>query len=341
MATATLKQVARRAGVAWSTASYALNGGPKPVSPETRERVLNAARELGYSSNLLARGLVTGRGTMLGVLVPEVRSHITAQQLAAVEETAQQSGYTIMLSVYGSEIDRALSAQRTMAARRMDGIVCLFEAAGSVSGRLDGILTGLAAMDLPFVTTYHDPVQGVEADHFLVDQEQGGYLATRHLLEQGRRAVAFVGPPRLNAGRGRLAGYRRAHAERGITPCDELILMTTAFTATIGEAAGRELLGRPARFDAVFATSDSLAAGVLRSLRGAGLGVPDDVALIGFDDGPVLCEALDPPLSSVHCPLEEIGRGSVERLVARLENAEDWQPEIQTFACTLTRRQSA
>ncbi len=340
-ANATLKQVARRAGVAWSTASYALNGGPKPVSQETRERVLAAAQELGYSSNLLARGLVTGRGTMLGVLVPEVGSHITAQQLAGVEEAAQQRGYTIMLSAYRSQIDRALLAQRAMAARRMDGIVCLFETAGSLSGRLNGIVTGLAATGLPFVTTYHDPVEGVEADCFLVDQEQGGYLATRHLLEQGRRAVAFVGPPRLNSGRARLAGYRRAHAEFGVTPREELVVTTRAFTAECGEAAGREFLSRPVRADAVFATNDSLAAGVLRSLRGAGLSVPGDVALVGFDDGPVLCDALDPPLTSVHCPLEQIGRSGVERLIERLENPGDWRPQIRTLACTLTLRESA
>lgn len=338
---ATLKQVARRAGVAWSTASYALNGGPKPVSEETRERVLEAARELGYSFNLVARGLVMGQGTMLGVLVPEVRSHITAYQLSGVEEAAQQLGYTIMLSVYKSEIDRALLAQRSMAARRMDGIVCLFETAGSINGKLDGILTGLAGMNVPFVSTYHSPIEGIEADCFLVDHEQGGYLATRHLLEQGRRMVAFIGPAVLNSARDRLAGYRRAHAEFGLSPRDELLVTTLDFTAKNGEAAGRELLSRPTRPDAIFATNDQLAAGLLRSLRGAGLSVPQDMALIGFDNNPMLCDALDPLLTSVHCPLEEMGRASVHRLIERLGNPNDWRPKTQTFACTLARRQSA
>lgn len=340
-ANTTLKQVANRAGVAWSTASYAINGGPKPVSDETRERVLEAARELGYSSNLLARGLVTGRGTMIGVMVPEVRSHITSYQLAGVEEAAQQLGYTIMLSVYRSEIDRALLAQRNMAARRMEGIICLFETAGSRNGKLDGILTGLAEMDLPFISTYHDPVAGVETDSFLADQEQGGYLATRHLLEQGRQAVAFVGPLHLNSGHSRLLGYRRAHAELDLVPREELITTPSAFTAQSGDVAGAELLSRSPRPDAVFAASDSLAAGVLRSLRSGGLHVPDDVVLVGFDDNPTLCDALDPPLTSVHCPLEEMGRASVHRLIERLNAPNDWRPQIRTLPCTLTRRHSA
>lgn len=340
-ANTTLKQVATRAGVAWSTASYALNGGPKPVSDETRARVLEAARELGYSSNLLARGLVTGRGTMIGVMVPEVRSYMTSFQLAGVDEAAQQLGYTIMLSVYRSEIDRALLAQRSMAARRMEGIICLFETAGSRNGKLDGILTGLAEMDLPFVSTYHDPVADVQTDYFVVDQEQGGYVATRHLLEQGRRAVAFLGPPHLNSYQGRLAGYRRAHAELGLAPHPDLIVDTAAFTAREGEMAGMELLKRSPRLDAVFAPSDNLAAGMLRALRVGGLSVPGDVAIVGFDDGPQLCDALDPPLTSVHCPLEEMGRASVHRLIERLNAPDDWRPQIQTLPCTLTRRQSA
>ncbi|MBW3635072.1 MAG: LacI family transcriptional regulator [Armatimonadetes bacterium] len=340
-ANTTLKQVATRAGVAWSTASYAINGGPKPVSDETRERVLQAARELGYSSNLLARGLVTGRGTMIGVLVPEMHSHLTSYQLSGVEEAAQQLGYIIMLSVYRSEIDSALLAQRNMAARRMEGIVCLFDTAGSLNGRLDGILTGLAEMDLPFVSTCHDPIAGVETDCFLVDHEQGGYLATCHLLEMGRRAIAFAGPPHLNAGRDRLAGYHRAHDEFGLRPHEELIMAPSACIAHLGEEVGEELFSRSLRPDAVFAASDNLAAGMLRSLRRRGMSVPDDVALVGFDDNPPLCDALDPPLTSVHCPLEEIGRASVHRLIERLNDPQNWCPQIRTLPCTLTGRQSA
>lgn len=337
---ATLKQVANRAGVAWSTASYALNGGPKPVSDETRVRVLDAARELGYSSNLLARELVMGRGTALGVLVPETRSHITSHQLAGVEEAAQQRGYTVMLSVYKSEIDRALLAQRNMAARRIDGIICLFETAGSLNGKLDGILTALSDMDTPFVSTYHDPVAGVEADCFLIDQEQGGYIATRHLLEQGHRAVAFVGPLHLNSARDRLRGYRRAHAEFDIESHDELIVRTQDFLIKSGEAAAEEILSLATLPDAVFTTNDRLAAALMRSLRHRGVSVPDDIAVVGFDDHPDLCEALDPPLTSVHCPLEELGRASVQRLIDRLNNPDDWRPQTQTFSCTLARRLS-
>lgn len=337
---ATLKQVANRAGVAFSTASYALNGGPKPVAVKTRERVLAAAKELGYSSNLMARSLKTGRGMSLGVMMPEVRSHLTSYQLAGVEEEAHALGYTIMLWVYRSEIDRALLAQREMVARRMDGIVCLFETAGSKRGKLDAVLTGLLELGLPFVSTYHDPIEAVKADYLLVDHEQGGYEATRHLLQSGRRDVAFVGPMHLHSALQRLAGFRRAHAEIGLTPREDLIVGTASFMVQEGEKAGIELLRRSPRPDAVFAPNDYMAAALIRTLRANGLSVPDDMAVIGYDDG-LLCDALDPPLSSVRCPLEEMGRAAVQRLVSRLDDKDDWSPRVQTLPCELVLRKSA
>lgn len=336
---ATLKQVARRAGVAFSTASYALNGGPKPVAQATRERVLAAAKELGYSSNLTARGLKTGRGMSLGVMMPEVRSHLTSYQLAGVEEAAHALGYTIMLWVYRSEIDRALLVQREIVARRMDGIVCLFETAGNTRGKFNAVLTGLRELGLPFVSTYHDPIEGVPGDYLLVDHEQGGYDATRHLLAGGRRAVAFVGPMHLYSALKRLDGFRRAHAEIGLAPREDLIVGTSSFLAQEGERAGEQLLARSPRPDAVFAPNDYMAATLMRTLRQSGLRVPEDVAVIGYDDG-LLCEALDPPLSSVRCPLEEMGRAAVNCLVARLDKPDNWLPQVQTLPCELVLRQS-
>ncbi len=287
--------MASRAGVAFSTASYALNGGPKPVAAKTRERVLAAAKELGYTFNPMARGLKTGRAMSLGVMVPEVRSHLTSYQLAGVEEEAHALGYTITLWVYRSEIERALLVQREIMDRRMDGIVCLFETAGNTRGKFDTVLTGLLELGLPFVSTYHDPIESVKADYVLVDHEQGGYEATRHLLRNGRRAVAFAGPMRLNSALQRLQGFRRAHAEMGLQPREDLIIGTASFVASEGEVAATQLLQCSPLPDAVFAPNDYVAATLIRTLRAAGLSVPGDVAVIGYDNG-LLCDALDPPL---------------------------------------------
>ena len=340
-ANVTLKDVAKRAGVAWSTASYALNDGPKPVSEDVRSRVLLAAKELGYSSNLMARQLATGRATMLGVMVPQVQTHLTSYQLSGVEETAQQLGYNIMLSVYRSEIDRALLVQRNMLAHRLDGIICLFETAGSSRNNLDSILHGLREVSLPFVVTYYDPIEGVDADHVLIDHEQGGYLATRYLLEQGRRNIAMVAPMLLYSARDRVAGFRRAHREMGVAVREDLMINTERYLLEEGEAAALKLLEIAPRADAVFSPNDNMAAGVMRSLRRAGVRVPEDIAIIGFDDGEWLCDALDPPLTSVHPPIIEMGSASVRRLVERLDSPDNWTPHTERLACTLTLRASA
>ena len=340
-ANVTLKDVAKRAGVAWSTASYALNDGPKPVSDDVRTRVLSAAKELGYSSNLMARQLATGRATMLGVMVPQVQTHLTSYQLAGVEEAAHQLGYSLMLSVYRSEIDRALLVQRNMLAHRLDGIICLFETAGSSRNNLDSILHGLAEVNLPFVVTYYDPIENVDADHVLIDHEQGGYLAARYLLEQGRRDVAMVAPMALYSARDRLAGFRRAHREMGVAVREDLMISTGRYLLEEGEEAARKLLAIAPRADAVFSPNDNMAAGVMRELRRAGVQVPDDVAIVGFDDGEWLCDALDPPLTSVHPPILEMGSASVRRLIERLNAPDNWKPHIERLECTLTRRVSA
>lgn len=340
-ANVTLKQVAERAGVAWSTASYALNNGPKPVSPAVRERVLSAAKELGYSANLMARDLAAGRGTLLGVMMPEVRSHLTTHQLSGIEEAAQELGYNIMMSVYRSEIDRALLAQNNLMARRMDGIVCVFETAGSTTGELDEVLKSLVEAGVPFVSTYYNPVAGIATDYMLIDHEQGGYIGTRYLLEQGRRAIAIAAPAKVYSAQQRLAGYQRAHAEFGLALREELIIPIERYVLAEGEKVGRMVAQGQPRADAVFAPNDYMAAGVMRYVQRGGLRVPDDVAVLGFDDGAMLCDALEPPLTSIHSPIEEMGRASVRRLIERLKNPKDWTPQVKKFDCSLTRRQSA
>ncbi|MES2459379.1 MAG: LacI family DNA-binding transcriptional regulator [Armatimonadota bacterium] len=339
---ATLKDVARAAGVAWSTASYALNGGPKPVSEAARRRVLDAAQSLGYSSNLLARGLVTGRMRTIGVLAPDFHSTNATEQIAGVEAEAQLHDYRVVLATHLSEPVRAEIMQRDMSARRMDGII-------SISATADvkpGVADVLPILGLPYIRTYHAPLDGLPGDYAAVNQEQGGYIATKHLLDQGRRRIVYVGPlNRRDAARKRLEGFRRAHAEAGRVLSEDQIVATETFYTSAGLEAGREILGRhPAQAvgcDAVLAASDTLAAGILRAAHETGLQVPGDLAVLGFDDITDLCDGLYPSLTSVHVPLSEIGRWSVRRLIERLDHPKDWEPTTRYFDCRITLRESA
>lgn len=336
----TIKDVARTAGVAWSTASYALNGGPKPVSETVRQRVFAAAHDLGYSSNLMAKGLVTGRTRTLGILVPEFSSYNATEQVAGIEAEAQEHDYRVVLAAHMAQPLRAETAQRDMSARRLEGIV-------SVSATADvkpNVLAALPGLRIPLVLTYHAPIDGfADADYGVVHQEQGGCIATHHLLQQGRRRLAFVGPFRQkDAAQKRFVGFCRTHVEAGIAWSDECVVETEQYSARDGIKAGQTLWEqRTARPDAIFAASDSLAAGLMRTAHRLGLRVPDDVAIIGFDDMSTLCVGLDPSLTSVHVPLFEIGRWSARRLIERLSHPDDWQASIRYFECTLTVRESA
>jgi LacI family transcriptional regulator len=336
---ATLKDVARAAGVAWSTASYALNGGPKPVSDDARRRVMEAARTLGYSSNLLARSLVTGRMRTIGVLAPDLHSTNATEQVAGIEAQAQEFDYRVILATHLSEPLRSEIAQRDMSARQMDGLILVSATADIKRGAADT----LPGLGLPYVFTYHEPLEALEGDYGVVHQEQGGYLATKYLLDRGRRKVAFVGPRTLrNAARRRYEGYCRAHDEAGLTIFPACIATTQTFHTGEGRAVGQQFFAVDGpRPDAVLAGSDNLAAGILRSAHETGLRIPDDVAVIGFDDIHALCEGLYPTLTSVHVPLKEIGRWSVRRLIERLDHPKDWEPRTIDFDCTLTLRESA
>jgi LacI family transcriptional regulator len=345
----TLKDVARRAEVAWSTASYALNNGPKPVSAEVRERVLKAAQELGYQSNLLARGLVTGRAHAVGVMVRELRSHNSAPMIAGAEAAARERSYQVLLATHEHEPDHALATLRGLSARRVDGIVSL----ASTADLHPAVVSSLTGTGLPFALGFHAPqVAGGEGsagseneahDRIEADHEGGGHLATSHLIERGRKRIAYLGgSPHKNATRWRQSGYERALREAGLEPDALLIGYGEFYSAPSGYAAARSWLQRPREQwpDAIFAAADLLAMGVLNACREFDARVPEDIALIGFDNRD-WCNGLVPPLSSVEMPLEELGYECMHRLIDRLERPDSWRPQHRVLPCTLVVRDSS
>ncbi len=332
----TIKDVARASGASVTAVSYVLNNS-RTVGVQTRERVLAAAQELGYRPNPLARGLITGRTQAFGTLVRDLQSYITTRIIAGVEKAAREQGYKMLLAPHNQDPSQAVSALHDLTARRMDGII-------SISGNSDEhpeIIAALPAAGLPYVLAFYRPSETARADSVVVDNRQGGYVATRHLLDLGRRRIAFVGGPAANnASRERLKGYRQAHAEMDLTP-DEALIVSQHFMVEGGMRAAEQLLRDGVTPpDAVFACNDHIAAGFIRGCREKGLRVPDDVAVVGFDDHD-MCPALDPPLTSMRMPLPQVGQLCVERLIYRLEQGAAWEPETITLPCSLVIRQSA
>ncbi|MEU8505989.1 LacI family DNA-binding transcriptional regulator [Streptomyces brevispora] len=319
----TLEEVAARAGVGRGTASRVINGSPR-VSAHTREAVEAAVAELGYVPNRAARALAGNRTDAIALVVPEPESRFFAEPYfsdivrgvgAALADTDMQ----LLLTLVGSDRERRRLAQY-LTAHRVDGVLL-------VSVHADDPLPDLLEqLGMPAVMNGRrsatEPLPSVDSDNF-----EGARGAVEHLVSRGRRSIATItGRLDVYASQRRLDGYRKAVSEAGLEP-DERLIAPADFSEEGGVRAMRELLARRPDVDAVFAASDLMAAGARQVLREAGRRIPDDVALIGFDDSAV-ARHMDPALTSVRQPIEEMGRAMTRVLLDLIagENAE--RPQI-------------
>ncbi len=309
----TLEEVARHAGVGRGTASRVVNGASQ-VSDATRAKVQRAVDELGYVPNRAARALVTRRTESVALVVSESDERFFAEPFFAAIVRGVSSGlagtrFRLLLSIQQSPQDRH-RIESFLTPHHVDGVLLL-----SLHGD-DPLPQMLEERGLP--TVLGGRPAGTEPRCYVdVDNEGGAVLAVQHLLSGGRRHVATVaGPQDMSAGVGRLAGYRRALAAAG-ADSDESLVAFGDFGEDSGAAAAAVLLERRPDLDAVFAASDPMALGVLRTLAAGGRKVPDDVAVVGFDDSPSARHSA-PPLTTVHQPVEAMGREMVRLLTARM-----------------------
>jgi DNA-binding LacI/PurR family transcriptional regulator len=304
----TLEAVARLAGVSRATASRVVNGSPTVAEP-IQQAVRRAVVELGYVPNLAARSLVTQRTDSIALIMPEAATRVFSDDqvfpgiIRGVSQELEAADKQLVLMLAGSTAghDRV---ERYAAGRHVDGV--LF---ASLHG--DDPLPGrLARLGMPVVCSGR-PLGGTPIPYVDVDHIGGVGRAVRHLLDSGRRRIATVaGPQDMIAGIERLTGYRetlRAAGRRSIVAVGD-------FTRESGAVAMRQLLDDEPELDAVFVASDLMAHGALRTLRTAGRRVPEDVAVIGFDDIE-LAAYTDPPLTTVRQPIQEIGRQMARQLL--------------------------
>jgi DNA-binding LacI/PurR family transcriptional regulator len=312
----TMHDVARRAGVSVKTVSNVVNGYPY-LRPATKERVEAAIADLGYQLNIAARNLRQGRTGMIGLAVPELSQPYFAELADMVIQAGEEAGVTVLIEQTGAERDRELEVLHGKRRRMTDGLIFSPLALGE-DDRAE------LSVDYPLVLLgeriFHGP-----ADHVTMANEEGGYAATRYLLELGRRRIAVLG---AHPGEGlgsaplRIAGYERALAEAGLAVDPALVAPGDPWhRATGAEAMGR-LLDSGTPLDAVFGLNDAMALGALRVLSARGVRVPDDVAVIGFDDVDD-AQYSTPSLSSVAPGRRDIARTAVRLLVERIAEPGD------------------
>lgn len=302
--------VARLAGTSPAVVSYVLNGGPRPVSPKTRAKVLLAVEQLGYRPNGIARSLRMNRTLTLGLVVPDNANPFFAELARAIEEEAFAHGYTLLIGNAAENDDRQTTYVRTFLARQVDGLF-IVPAHGPV-----GFLSELQRAGTPWVSLDRQ-VFGAGGPAVLVDNRGGAYAATRHLIEHGRRRIAcLAGPEDVMPAHDRVAGWRDALAEEGVRP-RAMSVWHAPFGRRAGYRAAGEILSAADRPDAIFVASDEQALGALRAIAELGLRCPDDVAIASFDGIPATAYST-PALTTMAQPFADLGRAALSHLLAQI-----------------------
>jgi DNA-binding LacI/PurR family transcriptional regulator len=324
----TLDEVAARAGVGRGTVSRVVNGSPQ-VSPRARARVEEAIAELGYVPNRAARALVTQRTDSVALVVSESEERLFGEPFFAGIVRGISSGLAdttlqLWLAMAQSPAERE-RVEHHLTAQHLDGVLLLsLHDADPLPTLLEerGLPTVLGGRPARMLQPGAKPAYFVD-----VDNAGGARQAVEYLLHRGRRQVGTIaGPQDMAVGVTRLAGYREAVAECAEAVAGDLIEYGD-FSEASGAAAMRRLLERRPDLDAVFVASDLMAAGAIRALRERGRRIPDDVAVVGFEDSPIARQT-EPPLTTVHQPVEQMGREMARLLVARINKSE---PLDQTY----------
>lgn len=309
----TLEEVAQLAGVSRSTVSRVINHSPR-VSPDTRATVWEAIKASGYQPHAAARSLVTNRTRIIGLLIPEAVATLFSDPfflllIQGITGACNDHHYHLMLSVFSGHEDEEDPYRRVVGSGYLDGVIV-------ASTTLDDPLIPRLLQDrIPFVSVGRYPDHRVS--YVDVDNVGGARKAVEHLLESGHQRIATIsGPRRMIAGTDRLKGYHEALESHGLSIDDSLVIEGD-FTEEGGRRAMQSLL--PQDPDAVFVASDTMALGALKALRAEGFGVPDDIALVGFDDMPYAATAA-PPLTTLRQPIQRIGSLALEALLDVIED---------------------
>lgn len=334
----THRDVARRAHVSPAVVSYVINDGPRPTSPETRARVLRAIEELSYHPNATARGLRAQHTRTIGYISYD---YYPDRAFVAPYNSAVLSGLTAALKArqhyilpYPLQVGEDLAGLTALlGSRRVDGAVVRLAEDPPVT---DALLSVIAAAGVPCVCLERPGAARFGFSCVTYDDEGGAYAATRYLIERGHRRIAHIqGDPRQQAARDRLAGYQWALVEAGL-PVDDDLIQARTWTPAEAMSDIRRLLRLPEPPTAVFAANDQLAFSTIETLRAHQLRVPDDVAVIGFDDTS-LAQDMVPPLTTVRIPFAELGRLAAD-LILRLAHGDEPGPETVSVPLELVRR---
>jgi LacI family transcriptional regulator len=311
-----LADVASAAGVHPGTASRALNPETRDqVSRETAKRIVRAAERLGYVPNAQARALRTSRSYLVAIVVPDITNPLFPPMVRGAEHVLTDAGYTVLLTDTDNDLARERRQIESLLARGADGFII------ATALWQDPLLQELAAAAVPAVLANRNTSSG-QWPYVGGDERVGIALAVEHLTQLGhRRIIHLAGPQNSSTGRERASSFRQAARACGLRTDEARVRVCGSYTEAGGEQAMTRLLGSGAEFTGIVAGNDLIALGVLDALDRAGLRCPEDVSLVGFNDMPFV-DKLNPPLTTVRLPLEEMGALAAHTLLTELDRSE-------------------
>ncbi|MFO8232236.1 MAG: LacI family DNA-binding transcriptional regulator [Longimonas sp.] len=327
----TIRDVAKVAGVSATTVSRVFNHS-ELVTDETQERVRTVAQDMGYRPNATAQSLSHGRTQVVGVIVPAPHGEFFSEIIRGIDEVAQKANHYLLISSshYSlSESEAALDALRG----RADGLLVMTTHVETQSKLLDDM-----AIDVP-VVFMNSPLQSTSYDTFDIENYGGAYKATSHLIERGYERIGIIlGPPESHDVRERTEGYRDALTEAGLDP-DAQPVIEGDFTRASGYKAGEKIPSLNPHPDAFFSCNDYMAIGAMAALQKEGLRIPEDIAMVGFDDIPS-ARYNTPALTTVRVPVHDLGRQAARRLFDLLQGGTSTTPRQRVLPSELVVRSS-
>lgn len=308
------------AGVSSATVSYVVNNGPRVVSPETRARVQEAIQKLGYRPNAVARNLRRQRTTTLGLILPDAQNPFFAQVAQGIEQVALENGYVVIQCHSDFSKERELKFSETLYVERAAGVLWFPTSSDGEPARR------FAENQVPLVLIDR-LIPGFDLPSVVADNFRGAYLATQHLIDCGHTLIGCIARPSdLSHSQQRIQGYLQALRDHGL-PTDENLIVRSGYRPEAGRIAAQELLQRSPRPSAIFAYNDFMAIGALRAAFEKGLRVPDDLAVVGFDNIPQAALTC-PALTSVSAPKAELGKHAARLLLDLIRGQAVEQPHI-------------
>ena len=329
--TVTIKDVAKQAGVSISTVSRVINNS-KPVTDEVKQRVLEVIRRTGYIPNPLARSLVTKKGQLIGVIVPEVSDSFVNEMLDGIEEVAKMYDYEILLANTYSDKEQEMKSLNLLRAKQIEGIVM-------ISNKIDNDhIEYINSLSIP-ATYISKTAREYDINSVDISNKNVTYDMTKYLIDKGHKEIAFImtSKDKTILERERLSGYEKAIIENNLK-LDEKLIRYAGIEYEDGYESMMELLDENIVPQAVFVTGDEAAIGAINALNDRGYSVPDDVSVAGFSDVKI-ARIYRPKLTTVHQPLYDIGAVAI-RMVIKLINNESLDEKKVELPYRIIERES-